>query len=365
MPTLAFDIQWNEGLVRPVEVIAPDGLICTAMFPAPTGAATVETIWVTGNAIMLALNKMLAATPAFQHRAQGVNDGVMATFNMGGVNQFGEKFGLHLMDPLAGGSAAFPNRDGVNAGGPITSPVSAIADVERNEQVAPLFYLHRRLAKDTGGPGRYRGGLAAEVAFSVGGVEEVQALVMTHGAEVPNSRGLNGGYPGATVIQSFGRGGIDNGRPKSTNFEIFGPKPGLMPMTRRDVFAVSWQGGGGYGDPLERDPSDVARDIASGAVSPQAATAVYGVVWNNTVDEPATKRRRDEIRAGRIAGGSGTGETFDGKPLASLGPHLHIGRDARGWFVFSSAGRVLARGSTAWRQGAHRATSDSLRPNTA
>jgi N-methylhydantoinase B len=280
---------------------------------------------------------------------------------MGGVNQFGEKFGLHLMDPLAGGSAAFPNRDGVNAGGPITSPVSAIADVERNEQVAPLFYLYRRLAKDTGGPGRYRGGLAAEVAFSVGGVDEVQALVMTHGVEVPNSRGLNGGYPGATVVQSFGRGGIDNGRPKPTNFEIFGPKPGLMPMTNRDVFAVSWQGGGGYGDPLERDPASVARDIASGAVSPEAAAAVYGVIWDGAVDDAATKRRREEIRAARIAGvANGVGETFEGPPVVSLGPNLHVGRDARGWLVFTSAGRVLARRSTAWRQGAHRVTAESL-----
>ena len=62
------------------------------------------------------------------------------------------------MDPLAGGSAAWPNRDGVDAGGPITSPVSCIADVEKNEQVVPLFYFHRRLAPRTGGAGKYRGG---------------------------------------------------------------------------------------------------------------------------------------------------------------------------------------------------------------
>ena len=361
MPTFGYDIQWNEGLVRPIKVIAPDGLICTAKFPAPTGAATVEAIWVTGNAIMLALNKMLAAAPSYNYRAQGVNDGVMATFNMGGVNQFGENFGLHMMDPLAGGSAAFPDRDGVDAGGPITSPVSAIADIERNEQVAPLFYLHRRLAKDTAGPGKYRGGLAGEVAFSVRGVEQVQVLVMTHGAEVPNSRGLNGGYPGATVVQRMARNALKDSRLESASFEAFGPKPGLMPMTNRDLFAVSWQGGGGNGDPLDRDPAAVARDIENGAVSKAAARAIYGVVYEAGLDETATDAQRRDLRADRIAG-TATGETFAGRRERVLSDNLHLARDGRGWMVVTAAGRVLARNSTRWRDGAVRRTVDALPP---
>ena len=361
MPTFGYDIQWNEGLVRPIKVIAPDGLICTAKFPAPTGAATVEAIWVTGNAIMLALNKMLAASPGYSYRAQGVNDGVMATFNMGGVNQFGENFGLHMMDPLAGGSAAFSDRDGVDAGGPITSPVSAIADVERNEQVAPLFYLHRRLAKDTGGPGKYRGGLAAEVAFSVRGVEQVQVLVMTHGAEVPNSRGLSGGYPGATVIQRMARNALKDGRVESASFEAFGPKPGLMPMTSRDLFAVSWQGGGGNGDPLDRDPAAVTRDIERGAVSADAARVIYGVVWKNELDEPATNALRRKLRGERREK-SAEGEMYAGPRERALSENLYLARDGRDWLVVTTAGRVLSRNSTRWRAGAVRKTMEALPP---
>ena len=64
---------------------------------------------------------------------------------MGGVNQFGERFGLHLLDPLAGGSGAFATRDGVSAGGPVAVPMPAVADVETNELVSPLFYRYRRL----------------------------------------------------------------------------------------------------------------------------------------------------------------------------------------------------------------------------
>ncbi len=128
----------------------------------------------------------------------------MATFNLGGINQYGEPFGLHLMDPLAGGYAAFASKDGYDGGGPNNCPVPCIADVERNEQAVPLFYFYRRLARDTGGAGTYRGGLSAEVALTLGGIEAADALIMTHGAEVPNTAGLFGGYPGATVVQRWG-----------------------------------------------------------------------------------------------------------------------------------------------------------------
>ena len=354
LPTLAYDMQWNEGALLPVEIIAPDGLVCTATFPAPVGSATVETIWVTGNAIMLALNKMLAASPEHAYRAQGVNDGAMATFNLGGVNQFGENFGLHLMDPLAGGSAAFPGKDGVAAGGPITSPMSGIADVERNEQVVPLFYLHRRLACDTGGAGRQRGGLSAEVALTLGGIEQAQALIMTHGAETPNSQGLGGGWPGATIRQTFGRGAVAQGLAVDAPFETFGPKPGLMTMTNRDVFHVTWQGGGGYGDPLEREAAAVELDVENGAVSEGAASDVYGVVIG---DAAATAKLREEMRLARV-GAFVTDEArfCRTKHGATLGTSLLVARDGRGLHVTTPAGFILCTGHSRWREGAHRTT---------
>jgi N-methylhydantoinase B len=360
LPTLAWDMQWNEGALKPVTIKAPDGLVCTAKFPAPVGSATVETIWVTGNAIMLALNKMLAASPGTAYRAQGVNDGAMATFNLGGVNQFGENFGLHLMDPLAGGSAAFPDKDGVSAGGPITSPMSAIADVERNEQVVPLFYLHRRLAIDTGGAGRQRGGLSAEVALTLGGISEAQALIMTHGAEVPNSQGLGGGWPGATIRQMFGRGAVADGRSRNASFETFGPKPGLMTITDNDVFHVIWQGGGGYGDPLTRPFDLVEKDVADGAVSAGAAHDIYGVVAG---DRDATGRLRREMLAARIGTPVADPAHFCREaPVAVLGPSLYVARDARETHVVSAAGCILATGHSRWREGAHRETMSEAPP---
>lgn len=360
LATLAWDMPWNEGVLNPVEVVCPDGLICTAKFPSPVGSATVETVWVAANATMLALNKILAVSHHYRYRAQGLHAGAMATFNLGGINQFGEPFGLHLMDPLAAGSAAFASKDGVDGGGPITSPVSSIADVERNEQVVPLFYFHRRLASDTGGAGQMRGGLSVEVALTLGGIEKAQALVMTHGAEVANSMGLNGGYPGATIRQTWGRNAAQAGRRVDAEFEVFGPKPGLMTMTNRDVFAVSWQGGGGYGDPLDRDIEAVADDIRKGAVSEQAARVVYGVVHKGGVDQAASRNLRAQKRLERVGG------RFDNDPAriftgdlgkgVSLSSALTLVPDGADFHVVSKAGYILATNSTRWRDGARSRT---------
>ncbi len=354
LTTLGWDIQWNQGILDAAEVIAPDGLICTAQFPAPVGSATVEAIWVVANATMMGLNKMLAVAPAYRHRAQTISDGCMATFNLGGVNQFGEAFGLHLMDPLAGGSGAWASKDGVDAGGPISSPVSAIADIERNEQVSPLFYLHRRLACDTGGAGRFRGGMTAEVALTLGGIERAEALIMTHGAEVPNSAGLAGGWPGSTVKQAMGRGAIENGQVRSGKWEVFGPKPGLMEMTNRDVFAVTWQGSGGWGDPLQRDPAAMQRDLDTGRVSAKAAKELYGVVTRSgKVSKKASEALRRKMRLARV-GSLVTDEArfCRALPFARMGESLALARDERGVHVVSNAGCILASGSTQWRGGA-------------
>lgn len=356
-PTLAYDIPWNQGLLDCCEVVAPDGLVCTATFPAPVGSATVEAIWVVSNAVNAVLNKLLGCSPAFASRAQAVNSGTMATFNLGGRNQFGEVFGLHLMDPLAGGAGAFAGVDGVCAGGPNNAPVPSIADVERNEQVSPLFYLHRRMAVDTGGAGRQRGGRSVELALTLGGIESADALIMTHGAEVPNSTGLEGGLPGSTVRQRFGRDAVRDGVATGEGqWQELGPKPGHIPMTCRDIFEVTWQGGGGIGDPLLRDPLAVAQDVARGVVTRQSAERVYGVVLDITgnADLGATEKQRQLMRRERIGDAKPVRRVGNAKPLGRIGERLQICSEEGKTVVVSTAGAVLSEGSTHWRQGAVR-----------
>ena len=362
LPMLAYDIPWNQGVVHTSEIVAPDGLICTAQFPAPVGAATVETIWVVSNVCSQALNRLLACSPKYRGRAQAVSDGTMATFNLGGRNQYGEIFGLHLMDPLAGGYAAFAGKDGYEAGGPINSPAPAIADVERNELAAPLFYLYRRLARDTGGAGCYRGGASAEVALTLAGIDEAEALIMTHGAEVPNACGLFGGYPGATVVQRWADGaaktGVCDAEPEWIHF---GPKPGLRKMHAGDVFAASWQGGGGYGDPLDRDPTAVFRDFRNDLVSQAAAADVYGVILTEAgFSAEATQVHRKTLRDGRIRGKKRPADCSpEAEPIGTIGNSLRLVKVDGQIHTVSRSGAILARGSTRWREGAVRVQSQS------
>jgi N-methylhydantoinase B len=381
IPTLGFGIPWNDGLLNPVRILAPDGLICTATPPAPVGSATVETVWVVSNVVSAALNRFLAATPDFASRAQGVCSGTMATFNLSGRDRYGEPFGLHLMDPLGGGFGAFADHDGQDAAGPLNTPCPSVADVEVNEQKTPLVYLYRRLAKDTGGAGRRRGGVGAEIALTVS-VPQTQALVMTHGAEVPNSTGLSGGLPGGTVRQLLARGarartdGASGPDREAERWRDLGAKPGSFPLGDTDVFAVTWQGGGGFGDPLDRTPDDVVDDVRRGVVSAAAALDVYGVALTSTTsgaaigwDQDRTRLRRREIRAARLGCPVDTvadnlPECDPSSPPVTLKPgegwlpladQLRAIRDELGrWRVETVAGAVLSVGSTRWRAGATR-----------
>ena len=103
----------------------------------------------------------------------------------------------------------------------------------------------------------------------------------------------------------------------------FDSKPGHFPLHRGDVLAYSFQGGGGYGDPIRRDPARVARDINNGLVTPQCAAAIYGVVMRDgAVDAEATRDRRRAIRAERLGGSAPKAEPPQGDGMAAVCPRI-------------------------------------------
>ena len=314
-----------------------------------------ETIWTVTNVVQKALNLLLGSTPEFAGRAQAVSSGTMATFNLGGINQFGERFGLHLLDPLAGGSGAFASHDGINAGGPVAVPVPAMADVESNEQVSPLFYLHRRLMPGSGGAGTHRGGNSAEIALTLRGIPAAGGLVMTHGAEVPNSAGVFGGWPGSTVSQRFiTKQALDEGAGIDDSHDM-GPKPGNVTFGAGDVFSVSWQGGGGYGDPFGPPDRDGRTGPARRAPDRRPGKRLSTVSWQ-TASRPtcaATAQLRRELRAERV-GRDVIAELPTDAPGRALGPGLRVSDGPSGPEVRSVAGALLSRGHTRWRDSAHR-----------
>jgi N-methylhydantoinase B len=167
--------------------------------------------------------------------------------------------------------------------------------VEAGEGRAPIFVSYRKLRQDSGGPGKYRGGLGVsqEVRLLTAG----SVLSATERSLCP-PWGLHGGKDALancfTVVRK------DGAAERMTT----GKTPGIISLKEGDGFLIEVGGGGGFWNPLERDPQKVLADVRSGYVSLEAAQREYGVVITQQrrrfeLDVEATlKLRRRKINAG-------------------------------------------------------------------
>jgi N-methylhydantoinase B len=186
-----------------------------------------------------------------------------------------------------------------------------IPDVEMTEFLYPLLTLWRREEPDSGGPGRHRGGVGASVAITPHGTSLPMGLVLaSNGKAIAQNGGLSGGHPGNTGLDVVARQSrvaelLADGTMPSTLAECsdtleIGQNYASSYLAPGEVFAMTWQGGGGYGDPLRRDPEAVAGDLREEKITAAAARDVYGVVLGDgTVDGPATAAERDRRRSAR------------------------------------------------------------------
>ena len=381
-PLLCHGIPWNHGIFKALEIVAPDGLVCNARAPAPTSAATIAEAWMIVNTVVHAVSKLIAADERMGRHAQAVTNGTFDSLHVGDRNQHGEPFGTHLMEAQLGGGGASAVADGLDQSGGFPSLRPRIPNVESSEMHGPLLYLYRAYFPDSGGSGAHRGGRAAGVAVTPYGVERLRCVFNTQGVESPVSLGIFGGFPGVTnrhalvrhsrVMQLLADGTLRLERESPGNpldlsqldsdAVSLPAKTGELEVAPDDVLEYRWAGGGGLGDPLERVPELVARDVRWGIVSPIQAEAVYGVVLRGPdVDEPATNATRDAQRRTRLdaadpptrLGGSDAGET-----LASLGPSLRIARHDGALRLACACGHVFGLADENWRLAAARRVLD-------
>ena len=314
-PLLCYDITWNEGVVRPIKMIAPEGSIVNCTRPAPVSVATVGAIQSVNNAACSTIGKMLEASEKYSKEATAVwHANHFAVFMFGRSQHGGESIGI-FTETFAGAGGARTYSDGVDVGGEIPNPISRMANVETIESTFPIRYLFRRRMIDSGGAGEYRGGMGMEFAVMQhdspdGGLDYV---VSGKGVDFPMSEGLSGGYPGAPndYIWVHNNQVVDDGKNIDFHFarsldELPGEKEtvpwGVYPLKGDDCLYIRWNGGGGYGDPLDRDPDAVRRDIVEGVVSAEAARNVYGIVLSGAdVDTAATADRRKALIEDRIS----------------------------------------------------------------
>lgn len=357
LPILGSGMRWNEGLLRPLTIKAPAGTVVNATWPAPVSSATIGSIWVVTNVCVAALSRLAITSTLTADNATAVTKGSMTALTLSGENRDGQPYGNFLLDSTAGGGGAYGDHDGLTASGDFCVPRPAITNVESHEATGPVLYLYRSIIRDSGGPGRQRGGATVGLAFTPHDVDQLRTMIVGHGVEVPNSIGLFGGLEG-----SCNRNGmlhaVDGHSPIGTISSYadlsswpgqqvqFDAKPGFFSLHRGDALVYSFQGGGGFGDPIDRDPDEVATDVTDDYVSFEEAERVYGVVLTRigdgawTVDELGTERRRATIRATR------TGGAFEG--TSSAAP---VGRNSTEGRVITPSLRLTPAGDVACRCG--------------
>ena len=275
----------NEGSFRALKVIIPEGNIMMAKFPAPMSgwSAIVPTVVDT---IVVALAKAMPdRVPAGHHGL------------LGGSVVF---FGLHpktkrrfIVQSIEGGGwGGRPFEDGESATVSVCQGDVRNGSIEGIELKCPVLVESRALRPDSCGAGRYRGGLGLDMKVR-NLVEGKWNFERTRRSKCPpwGIAGGTAGEPGGNLLKLPGE--------KAFKW-ITGAN---IPVPLNSQAIVRTGGGGGWGDPLERDAALVAADAAEGLISRRAARELYGVVLQGSMslDERATQRLRDQLRSRRKA----------------------------------------------------------------
>jgi N-methylhydantoinase B len=274
------DVPANAGCLAPIEFVIPDTTLLGVSAPRPVGGYT-ETILRVIDTVFGAFAKVAP------QRANGSPFATINALSLSGWREHGRRWVMFCF--FGGGLGGNPESDGLNHG---NNPISTatIPPAEILESLYPVMFTQWALRPDSGGAGFNRGGLGA--------VYEIEALA--EGATDVSLLGERGKFP------PFG---VNGGKSAALNRFIYQTDSGerTPPLVSKvtDIRIAAGQhvrletpGGGGFGDPLTRDPLRVARDVNLGYVTPAAARNDYGVVIaeNGGVDAVATAALRQGAR---------------------------------------------------------------------
>jgi N-methylhydantoinase B len=249
------EVPHNDGSFRPVATTAPEGSILNPRFPAAVAARHIVGHFLP-HAVLGALSPIIPDRVI----AEGAGNIWLTTVRGAGRNRFVTVFFA------AGGMGARPNADGLSChsfpSGIATTPTEVI------ETTSPLVIRRKELRPDSGGPGRFRGGLGQSIEVEVRTGEPFVVSSLSDRMRFA-AQGYLGGMPGAP-------GGFRTSLRTRPNIKLSQRFPAGT------SFTLDLPGGGGFHDPGSRDPAAVAGDVAEGLVSPKAALRDYGVEVTRT-----------------------------------------------------------------------------------
>ena len=288
------DVPLNSGMYRVVSANLPEGTVVDAPEPIPVTGSVAGTYEKVMNAIFELWSEVLP------ERAMA------CSFNLeyllaGGTDQregrAGQEFAWY--DWMAGGWGGRDGKDGANATAPVFGAGLAVQSIEGQERDAPLLTSQHSIVTDSAGPGEFRGGCGLRKG---GRVIECEGAVLSCCTDRARSItwGINGGLPGIPHGVSLTQDGEKT--EMGTVFSNYSISEG-------DAFVRPSSGGGGFGDPTERDPEEVIEDVKDDYVSVERAERDYGVVIEvidpelcaYKIDHEATEEKREYIRENREA----------------------------------------------------------------
>lgn len=268
----------NEGSYKPFRIIVPEGCILNARFPAPVTARSMTGHFVS-SAVLLALADAL---PERVIADSGSCPGLRVALR--GINTHGGNFAQVLFPN--GGMGARAHSDGLSATGFPTN--AGGGSVEIMESVTPLVFWERELRRDSGGPGKYRGGLGQHIVIESVSESALDASTMFDRIEYP-PMGIHGGLPGgASRLRLNGTGQV--------------PSKGKFRMHKGDRLTIDYAGGGGYGRPAARDRERVKADLRAGIISAAAARDIYklaGIAGAKPASKKAATKKAAPGKAAR------------------------------------------------------------------
>nr|WMC97292.1 hydantoinase B/oxoprolinase family protein [Aminobacter aminovorans] len=270
------DVPISAGAFEPLIVIRPEGTFLDARYPRPVSGCAAEVSQRIAEAVFAA---MVQAAP---DKVTAAPAGSSGNFALGGNDPArGRDYVMYQIS--GGGYGGNSSHDGLS-NGCSTIGISKSPPVEIMEQAYPVLYRHYALREGSGGAGKQRGGfgLAYEIELLRGAARA--SFVMDHGRTGP--QGALGGRDGMVNSVTVFRDGAAHVPPHLS-------KEQDIPLKSGDRVSVGTPGGGGYGDPMERDPELVLRDIGLGYYTREQAADMFGVViGNDGVDAEATAHLR-------------------------------------------------------------------------
>lgn len=324
---LFWEIPGNAGLVRPLKLLVPEGSLLNVPFLTPCCMCPTRPGIAVTNVVTTIIAKMLYTNPKYwaDINAPWVSDSWLGMF-WGGITQHGYPSAGMFGEAWAKGTGAGIDEgrgDGCDTGGQQMTVESCISDVEMNELRYPFIYLWRREGMDTAAPGRWRGGAGINWAVVPHNSPSTTIAFIGTGKYADRSASLDGAYPpslgnqGPAAIITLNKlhKALGSGeKPDNINdIKKFIEKHGgnvnfvelsqpSQPVTQDDIIISLCGGGGGIGDPLDREPERVLGDVRQRIFSLEMAKNVFGVVIDSesgTVNDQKTIHNRKRIRAKR------------------------------------------------------------------